>query len=85
MSEHWTQKRVEEFIVDEIEEGHQLEDKSSGALEKSYKTKQEMAKDVSSMANSAGGIIIYGIKEFDKEEKKHLPESLDPINRQKFS
>ena len=37
------------------------------------------------MANSAGGVIIYGIKEFDEVNKSHLPEKIDPIDRASFS
>jgi len=37
------------------------------------------------MANSAGGIIIYGIKEYDEADKRHLPEKIDPIQQNVFS
>jgi hypothetical protein len=32
-----------------------------------------------------GGTIIYGIKEFDDIDKRHLPEKIDPINRTDIS
>jgi schlafen family protein len=35
------------------------------------------------MANSDGGVIIYGIKEH--QTRKHLPEKIDPIDRSLFS
>lgn len=37
------------------------------------------------MANSAGGILIYGVKEHADPEKKHLAEAIDPIDRTSFS
>lgn len=80
-----TKKDLENLIENKIEEGGELEYKSSGALEKSDKVKSEIAKDVSAMANAAGGLIIYGIKEFDEKDKKHLPEKITPIDRIKFS
>jgi hypothetical protein len=33
------------------------------------------------MANSAGGILIYGIIEYQDKKFKHLPEKIDPINQ----
>jgi hypothetical protein len=37
------------------------------------------------MANSDGGAIIYGIKEFVDTSRRHLPEKIDPINRTNIS
>jgi hypothetical protein len=68
------------LIKDKIEEGSELEYKSSGALDKSDKKKSEIAKDVSAMANASGGTVIYGIK-----ESKHVPQKITPINRDDFS
>lgn len=36
------------------------------------------------MANSAGGILIYGIAEYNEPEKRHLPEKITPIDRRRF-
>ena len=36
------------------------------------------------MANSAGGILIYGLKKYAEAEKRHLAESIDPIDRTAF-
>ena len=47
--------------------------------------KKEIAKDVSAMANANGGMIIYGVKEFDDSEKRHLPEKITPIDSSKVS
>ena len=46
--------------------------------------KNEIAKDVSAFANSDGGTIIYGIREY-QFETRHLPEKIDPIDRISFS
>lgn len=51
-------------IVDEgLEESLVLEYKASPALDRQSKAIDELCKDVSAMANSAGGQIIYGIEE----------------------
>jgi hypothetical protein len=63
----------EEYSIDDIqmlintkaEESLTLEFKSAGSLENKDSKKKELAKDVSSFANSAGGIIIYGLEEVD--------------------
>lgn len=77
----WDLARLQRLISDEIEESLTIEYKSAAALEKSDGKRKELTKDVSAMANSAGGVIIYGIKEFDEKEKRHLPERIDPIDR----
>jgi hypothetical protein len=80
----WTQSALEQLIKDKIEESTYLEYKAADALINNDQKKNEIAKDVSSFANSDGGQIIYGIKEF-QSETRYLPEKLDPINRQTFS
>jgi hypothetical protein len=54
-----------------------------GKPELAEKSKTEISKDVSAMANSAGGIIIYGIAE-DKDEP-HPAVALSPIDPKTFS
>jgi hypothetical protein len=85
MSAEWNQQRLEQFINDQVEEGQSLEYKAAEALNKSDKSKQEITKDVSAMANSAGGIIIYGISESSVSNKRHIPEKISPIVRPDFS
>lgn len=81
-----TQEDLQGFIDNGAEENQNLEYKSSGALlNNGDKLNVEIAKDVSAMANASGGMIIYGIKEFDQADKKHLPEKLTGIDRSKFS
>lgn len=80
----WTIEKINQYIDNSIEENVNLEYKSSDALGKSDGKKREISKDVSAFANSGGGVIIYGIKEFDEEEKRHLPERVDVISRIEF-
>jgi hypothetical protein len=51
-----------------VDESLQLEFKSSASLARDSKIEREMCKDVSAFANSAGGLIIYGVRE-DKNRK----------------
>lgn len=53
---------LQKLIQDEIEESTVLEYKSSFAIQ-NKKWKEELAKDVSALANSNGGNIIFGIRE----------------------
>lgn len=41
--------------------------------------KSEMAKDVSAMLNANGGITVYGVKEHDEEDKRHLSEKITSL------
>lgn len=81
----WDQARLERYITEGIEESLTLDYKAAASLDKSDKKKIEITKDVSAMANSAGGIIIYGIAEFQDKACEHLPEKLDPVDRTAFS
>jgi hypothetical protein len=76
---------LNQLITNGTEEGLHLEYKAGRALSKSDGHKTEITKDVSAMANAAGGLIIYGIKEFDEKSKRHLPEGIDPVDRRDFS
>jgi len=75
--------KVKSFIENRIEENLNLDYKASGSLQRDDKKTNEISKDVSAFANSDGGIIIYGIKE--DQINRHLPESIDPINRKEIS
>ncbi len=90
MDEKWDQVRVQAYIDNAVEESINLDYKAADALgshdgKKSDEKKREITKDVSAMANSAGGLIIYGLKEYDEADKKHLPEAISPIDRTQFS
>lgn len=80
-----TQNDLDKLITDQVEENLHLDYKAADALAKSDGKKKEVSKDISALANSDGGTIIYGIKEFSDPNKKHLPELIDPIDRTIFS
>lgn len=81
----WNKETLGKLIKDQIQEGPNLEYKAADALGRTDGKIKEITKDVSAMANSSGGIIIYGLKEFDEEQKKHLPEKFDPVDQTQFS
>lgn len=85
MNTDWDEARLLAYIADGIEESQTLEYKAADSLGRTNNLKDEITKDVSAMANAAGGVLIYGIREYREPNKKHLPEKLDPINRQEFS
>jgi hypothetical protein len=59
----WNIQTVKKLIADGVSESLTLEYKRSGALEKSSTKIKEISKDISALANSAGGILIYGVIE----------------------
>lgn len=84
MAKSWSEAKLQNLITGEIEESLTLEYKSAEALDRSDTKKKEITKDVSAMANSAGGILIYGISEYSQTERRHLPEKITPVNRTEF-
>jgi hypothetical protein len=76
-------EKIESYIENKIEENLNLDYKASGSLQRNDNKTSEISKDVSAFANSDGGIIIYGIKE--DQINRHLPDSIDPINRNEIS
>src|SRR5215212_7814039 len=72
----WTESEIQRYIDDEEEESLTLDYKAASALAKSDGKKTEIAIAVSAMANSAGGIIIYGLREHPTA--RHKAEKLDP-------
>ena len=71
----YTPTDIQSLIDNSVEESIHLDFKAAAALDKSEKKKDEIAKDVSSFANSDGGIIVYGIS-----EKEHCADSLSLID-----
>lgn len=78
MMKYSTIEDLQSLIDNEIEESTELEYKSSFAIE-NKKWKEELAKDVSAMANSNGGTIIYGIRQKAGESGHAIPNELLPI------
>jgi Schlafen, AlbA_2 len=68
--EIWDEARLRSYIDNFIEESLVLDYKAANSLGQSDRKKMEVTKDVSAMANSAGGTIIYGLKECAEPEKK---------------
>ena len=68
------------MIENGVQESSTLDYKSSIisiSCKKDWKC--ELVKDVTSMANANGGIIIYGVKEYDDKEKRTFPEKITPL------
>lgn len=69
----WNEADLLTLVREKVEEGPALEYKRCAALQKGDdKKKREVSKDVSALANSAGGTIVYGMI-----EEGHLPTQLD--------
>jgi predicted HTH transcriptional regulator len=67
-----TKSDLDKIVADGVEESLTLEYKASASLARESKKIDELCKDVSAMANAAGGQIIYGIP-----EKNHKPLPVD--------
>ena len=84
--ETWTKEKIEQLIINQAQENLNLEYKGAGALENTNPNIDEISKDVSAMANSDGGTIIYGIKENKKsKDEPSLPLEIEPINQSKIT
>lgn len=84
MLEIRTKADLLKLIQDEIEESTVLEYKSSFAIQ-NKKWKEELAKDVSALANSNGGNIIFGIREKECDGGNSIPEKLLPVPNTEMS
>ncbi len=73
----WTEQDLVELIKDQVSESLTLDYKASAALQKSDSKKSELSKDVSAFANSAGGLLVYGIVE-NGHVPTYLDDGLDP-------
>ena len=89
MPDNWNIAYLNSMISSKIEESNSLDYKASGAFfdedKKKHDVRTEITKDISAMANSNGGTIIYGIAEYSDHARRHLPEKIDPISRSQFS
>ncbi|MEH2056526.1 MAG: ATP-binding protein [Nostoc sp.] len=69
----WSEETILSMIKDRVQESLELDYKESPAIfPLTDKKKIELSKDVSAFANSAGGRIIYGIK-----ENGQIPSEID--------
>jgi Putative DNA-binding domain len=68
----WRESDLLELIATSTKESLTLDYKASEALAGSDSKKNEISKDVSAIANSAGGTIIYGVV-----EDGHVPINID--------
>src|SRR2546428_396521 len=68
----WEEADILELIKEGVQESVTLDYKACDALGKSDAKKNELSKDVSAFANSAGGTIVYGVL-----ENGHVPVSID--------
>ena len=66
----FTKEDLQRLVDEEIQESLTLDYKASPALARDDKPRDELCKDVSAFANSAGGQIIYGIVEKDRKPVK---------------
>ncbi len=76
----WSQDRLQALILLPQEEDTRHEYKSAESLRFSEENrKSEFRKDVSSMANSAGGTIVYGMVE-RKDGSRVIPDHLESVD-----
>lgn len=73
-----TKEDLQRLIDNEVEESTILEFKSSFAVQ-NPKWREELAKDISAMANSNGGSIVFGIKQKDIGNGNAIAHRLTPI------
>lgn len=85
MMDEWNEARLQSYIDNFVEESLTLDYKAAASIALTDGKKKEITKDVSAMANSAGGILIYGLKEYTQPGREHLAESIDPIDRNLLS
>lgn len=76
----YSEKDIEQLITNKIEESNSLDYKRGDALRLTDECKDEIAKDVSSFANSNGGLIIYGV-----QERNHVPNKLHFVDGNKIT
>jgi hypothetical protein len=76
----WDESDILSLIENRVPESLKLEFKACDALRQSNKfLRPELIKDVSALANSVGGTIVYGIKEAKvTHEAESLDEGYDP-------
>ncbi len=74
----WDKDYILHLISNGVEESIHLDYKSADSLQITEQKKAEISKDVSSFANSEGGIIMYSMKEEGRPPKPIEVEVIDP-------
>ena len=70
----WIEEDLSSLIKNQVGEDVSVEYKACDSLKKEEPHKDEVSRDVSAFANSAGGTIVYGMLE---DSKTHLPTGVD--------
>ena len=70
---------IEAFISGQAQESATLEFKAGPALSSAGGARAEMVKDVTAMANGAGGRIVYGIGERKGDDGRTVADSIQPV------
>lgn len=87
MPETWDEARIRrEYLDASTAESQRVEYKAAAALGSSDRAKQEIVRDVSSMANASGGLLFYGIKENKSASNQPgIAEDFDPVTDRSLS
>ena len=72
-----TLEDVERMVQGQVQESIHLDYKASGAADPTKPV--EIGKDISSFANSDGGVLVYGVKE-EKGIPLGIDEGIDPAH-----
>ena len=70
----WEEGDLLELVRAGTQESVELDFKESASLQKTDKKKEDISKDVSAFANSAGGTIVYGVTE---DKYTHIATGID--------
>lgn len=73
----WTENLILDLVKNKVPESLTMEYKRIDALRNNNKNKNEISKDVSAFANSAGGTLIYGVVE-DGHHPTEIDEGVSP-------
>jgi hypothetical protein len=76
--ESWTEADLRQLCIDRVPEHQRLDYKEELKLEPP-RERRELLKDITSLANSNGGVLIYGIREDKHSDLGHIAGSLQPI------
>jgi len=74
----WDITDLETLCRIKAEENSGLEFKQSAALKATDACKKELCKDVSALANAAGGVVVYGIAETPSGQADYIDDGSDP-------